>query len=271
MTSHGLGDRDPWKSWRNAEVYDRFVLEGSIYRALSRELVRHADLSSARRVLDLACGTGVTAAVCLSAMHRDATLLGVDAAEPMVALARDNTADPRASFEVSAADALSPEAHGLFDRVVCSAAFWQFASPRAALQSIARVLTGGTLVFNVPAEHVAGEDSLSHPLQAALARAIEAHTGAAFSSARTQLDPDVLDGLLEAAGFETARRHTFVYEGAQGEMLDLLEIPAMREFLAPDLDGEQWQAVLDSARESIVAEERLALPWIVFVAHRRAP
>jgi len=270
VNSDGLGDRDPWKSWRNAEIYDRFVIEGSIYRALNEELVRHANLPTARRVLDLACGSGATATACLGRMHPDATLLGVDAAEPMVALARDNVVDPRARFEVAAADALSPREIGTFDRVVCNAAFWQFASPRAALQSISRVLEAGTLVFNVPAEHVAGEDSLSHPLQASLARAIEAHTGAAFDSSRTQLDPAVLDGLLEEAGFETARRHPFMYEGEQGEMLTLLEIPAMREFLAPDLDGDEWQSVLNSARETTVEDELIHMPWIVFEARQRA-
>ena len=187
-----------------------------------------------------------------------------------VGLARDNAADPRARFEVGSADGLSREVHGTFDRVVCNAAFWQFASPRAALQSIARVLVEGTLVFNAPAEHVAGEDSLSHPLQVALARAIEAQTGDAFSSARIQLDPRMLDGLLVEAGFEPARRHRFVLDGAQGELLRLLEIPAMREFLAPDLDGDEWQAVLSRAREGIVAAERLHLPWIVFAARQRS-
>jgi ubiquinone/menaquinone biosynthesis C-methylase UbiE len=268
VNSHGLGDRDPWKSWRNAEVYDRFVIEGEIYRALNVELARHAELSTARSVLDLACGTGATAEACLAHMPGDATLLGVDAAEPMVALARDNVADPRARFEVAAADALDPAQHGIFDRVVCCAAFWQFASPRAALESIARVLDRGTLVFNVPAEHVAGEDALSHPLQVALARAIEAHTGHAFSSARTKLDPVVLDGMLADAGFEAAQKHRFVYGGPQGEMLEFLEIPAMREFLAPDLGEESWRRVLDVARASIVEDERMQLPWIVFVARR---
>jgi ubiquinone/menaquinone biosynthesis C-methylase UbiE len=269
VNSQRLGDGDPWKSWRNAEVYDRFVIEGSIYRAINEELARRADLPSARRVLDLACGTGATAAACLARMSGDATLLGVDSAEPMVALARDNNADPRARFEVAAADALSPDVHGTFDRVVCCAAFWQFASPRAALQSIARVLDRGTLVFNVPAEHVAGEEALSHPLQVSLARAIEAHTGQAFDSARTKLDPDVVDALLDEAGFEPTRRHVFEYEGEQGEMLDLLGIPAMREFLAPDLGGDEWEAVLRTARGTTVEAERMRLPWIVFVARRR--
>ncbi len=268
MTPSGIGDRDPWKSWHNAEVYDRFVLEGSIYRGLNEDLVRHADLGSARRVLDLACGTGATAAACLPRMRHDAELLGVDSAEPMVALARDNNPDPRARFEVAAADALSRAEHGAFDRVVCCAAFWQFASPRAAIQSIARVLVDGTLVFNVPAEHVAGEDSLSHPLQVSLARAIEQHTDAAFSSARTQLDPDVVDELLVESGFEPARRHVYVHEGVQGELLDLLEIPAMREFLAPDLATEEWNGVLRSTRETTDVRERLRLPWIVFVARQ---
>ena len=268
MSSQDIGDSDPWKSWHNAEVYDRFVLEGSIYQGLNEDLARHAGLPTARRVLDLACGTGATAAACLPYMHRDAGLLGVDSAEPMVALARDNNPDPRARFEVAAADALSRAAHGTFDRVVCCAAFWQFASPRAAVQSIARVLVDGTLVFNVPAEHVAGEDSLSHPLQVSLARAIEQRTGDAFSSARTRLDPDVLDELLVEAGFGPARRRVFVYEGEQGELLDLLEIPAMREFLAPDLAADEWNGVLRRTRESTDVHERMRLPWIVFVARQ---
>ena len=43
----------PWDGWHNAEVYDRFVRERSIYAQLNRVLVDLAQVETGRRVLDL--------------------------------------------------------------------------------------------------------------------------------------------------------------------------------------------------------------------------
>lgn len=261
---------DPWKSRLNAEVYHGFVREHAIYRELNRRLVELAEIASAGRVLDLACGAGATALACLRRLPARGELVGVDASEAMVDVARGQVRDPRARFFTAAAAAVEEVVRGPFDRAVCNAAFWQFPAPRPVVAALGRLLApGARFVFNVPAERVAGEEAPVHPFQVALARAIEEHTGRLFPRTPAGLDPGALAEWLEEAGFEPAGRERFVYHGPQGELMELMEIPAMIEPLTPGLSEEERRAVLDRARERADPEERVEVPWIYFTARRQ--
>lgn len=145
----------PWAGWWNAEVYDAFSREHRIYRALNWKLVALARIGSARRVLDLACGAGATARACLERLPARGELVGVDASEAMVEVARTRVRDPRARFVVAPASGFEAAVSGRFDRAVCNAAFWQFPDRRAVLAALARRLDEGALfVFNVPEERL---------------------------------------------------------------------------------------------------------------------
>jgi len=260
----------PWTGWENAEVYDAFTRSRDIYKRLNEKLVELADIRSAKRVLDLACGAGATTLACLPSLDRDAEIVGVDASDAMVAVARAGVLDPRARFEVAPAASIHEVLVGSFDRVVCNAAFWQFPSPFAALSSLARVTETGTrFVFNVPAERVEGESSEIHPFQMALARGIEARTGTPMSRMPITIDPALLDGWLSESDFALKERVRFVYEGPQEELIELMEIPAMIEPITPGLEREDREAVIDEARGKVSGREIVRVPWIYFVVVRR--
>jgi len=253
----------PWSGWANAEIYDRFVRDGRIYRELNRRLVELAEVGAARRVLDLACGTGATARACLARLPPDGELVGVDGSAEMVAVARERTPDPRARFEVAAAAELAAAAPGPFDRAVCNAAFWQFPSPAAVLRALAAVLAeGALLVFNLPASRMGGEAFEAHPFQVALSRAL----GGAPS--RERIEPGALAALLRETGFETVRRDRFVYRGRQLEMMDLMAIPAMLRRTAPDLTEAERGAALAEARRRTDPAQPVAVPWLYYVVRR---
>lgn len=268
------GPRSPWAGWRNAEVYDAFVREHGIYPALNRRLAALAEVDRAKRVLDLACGAGATALACLERMPGRAELVGVDGSEEMVSVARDRVLDPRARFHVAAASALEGVAAGPFDRAVCNAAFWQFSDPRAVLAALARVLASGAIfVFNLPAERLASSGPSmgpSHvtPFQVALARAIERRTGHPFEVPET-LDPERLEHQLDEAGFHRIERHPFAYRGRQGELMELMTIPAMIDRLAPELEEEERDEALEEAKRRTDPEQRVVVPWVYLVARRR--
>lgn len=259
----------PWAGWLNAEIYDAFVEEFGIYRALNRRLATIAEVAAARRVLDLACGAGATAFACLEAMPARSELLGVDGSEAMVAVARSRVRDPRARFRVAAASDLERVATGPFDRAVCNAAFWQFPDPRAVLAALARVLEpGGRFVFNVPAERLAGEASQVTPFQVALARAVEAVGHRPFPTPEP-LPPGRLEGLLDEAGFELVRRAPFFYSARQAELMELMSIPAMIGRVAPELSEEERATALGQARRWADPEQRVAVPWVYFAGRLR--
>lgn len=259
----------PWSDWTNAAVYAGFVRERSLYGDLNRELVERADLGRARRVLDLACGTGATARACLARMPGDAELVGVDASTPMVEMARAEVADPRARFLVAPAASVHRVVTGTFDRALCNAAFWQFPAPAVVLASLARVLEpGARLVFNVPTARLAGEASPVQPLQAALARAVEARLDEPLGWAEPWLAVDRLEELVVEQGFRPLAREQVRDVRSQGELLELMEIPAMIARTAPDLSPEDRVAVLAEVAETLDREATQEVAWSYFVAER---
>lgn len=288
-----MPSESPWAGWKNAEIYDAFVSEHGIYRALNRRLVELAEVATARRILDLACGGGATARACLEVLPARGDLVGVDGSEAMVRVARARVRDPRARFEVAPAAALERVARGPFDRVVSNAAFWQFPSRRAVFAALARVTgEGALLVFNVPDELLAGprrgepagerparaasaeaatedapEPAGPTPFQVALARAVEARTGHPPPAA-SPVDPGRLEARLAEAGFEPVRREPFAYRTRQAELMELMAIPAMLHRLAPELSDPGRQAALTEARQRTDPDQEVTIPWTYFVARR---
>ena len=269
-------DVSPWAGWVNAETYDLFVREQPIYRWLNRRLVALADVRAAHRVLDLACGTGATALACLAVLPAEGELVGVDASEAMVQVARTRVLDRRARFAVAAASELTAavgEPPGAaFDRVVSNAAFWQFPDPAAVLAAVAAVLApGGLLAFNVPASRLRDEASQVHPFQVALSRAVAARGGESHGGGagdRDEVDRPALEDALAEAGFELAAVERHTYRGRQGELMELMEIPAMLHRATPGLSAADALAALAQARRRTDPAQPIEVPWIYWLARR---
>ena len=259
----------PWRGHLNAEVYDSFVREHRIYQELNRHLVELAQVTCARRVLDLGCGAGATALACLAVLGARAELVGVDASPAMVEMARRRVRDPRARFVVAPGAALGRAVRGSFDRAVSNAAYWQIGARGEMLDALGLLLEpGGRFVFNVPAERVAGESGSLHPFQAALARAIESGSGRPFPQTVERLEPSTLERRLEDAGLVLAGRDRLVYRGRQGELMDLMEIPAMIEPLTPGWSDAERERLLRKVARTADRDEVVEVPWIYFVVER---
>ena len=260
-----------WECWLNAEIYDRFVRERGVYRWLNAHLVELARLHGARRVLDLGCGTGATTRSCMALLGPEATIVGVDASAAMIEVARANEIDPRARYLVCDAAAVDQVTEGPFDRVVCNAAFWQFPDSAPVFDSISRVAsTGARLVFDVPASQVVGESHRLHPFQVCLALEIEQATGHPFQRRAAVVDPDHLEQQASSTGWELVEVHRLAYQGQQGELVDLMTIPAMSDSLMPGLPPDQRREVVRRAAEAVDRSEPIHSPWVYFVLERRA-
>lgn len=258
----------PWTGWANAEAYDAFVREHPVYDWLNRELVELAALEEARRVLDLACGTGATTRAALARLPAAGEVVGVDGAAAMVGVARARTPDPRAGFRVAAAASVGRAVEGTFDRALCNAALWQFPHPGAVIAAVGGLLDpGGRFLFNVPASRLAGGDGAAHPFQVALSRAVATRGGE--PSRDPQLEPDRLEEALDDAGFTAVERHRRVYRGRQEELMALMEIPAMLGRAAPGLPPGERAAALDEARRNTDPRQPVEVAWVFWRTLRR--
>ena len=104
-------------------------------------------LPSSGRVLEVAPGPGYLAIEL--ARLGDYQVSGLDSSEMLLAIARENAARGGVHVDFRHGDAAAmPFESGIFDFVVCQAAFQNFGSPADALEEIRRVLrVGGTAVI----------------------------------------------------------------------------------------------------------------------------
>ena len=138
---------------RRAGAYDARAGVQAEVRARVLALAAEA-APSARRALDVGCGTGRLLAD-LQAERPGLQAAGVDLAAGMCAAAR--RAAPRAAVALGDAEAL-PLAGGRFDLVVSTSTFQWLTRLRPALEECARVLApGGTLVVALFAERTLQE------------------------------------------------------------------------------------------------------------------
>lgn len=258
----------PWSSHVNAEEYERFTRERPLYRALNARLVELAEIGTARRVLDVGCGTGATTRAVLAVLPGDGEVVGVDASQAMVEVARAVVGDPRARFVVAPAAGIGRVVAGSFDRAVSNAAFGQFPASRPVIRALARRLAPGALfAFNLPAEGLAGGGGAPpHPFQVALARAVGC--GGGPPAAPPAIDERRLVELLAEEGFEPAARERFVYRGRQEELVELMELPAMIARAAPEASPAGRAAAVARARRAVDPEQAVEVPWEYFVARR---
>lgn len=257
----------PWSDRVNAEEYERFTRERPLYRALNERLVALAEIATARRVLDLGCGTGATARAVLAVLPADGEVVGVDGSAAMVEVARTVMGDPRARFMVAPAAAIGRVVDGPFDRAVSNAAFGQFPASLPVLRALAGLLAPGALfAFNLPAERLAGCAAKPHPFQVALARAVGC--GGRPATPAT-IDERRLVELLAEEGFDLVVRERFVYRGRQEELVELMELPAMIARAAPEATPAARAAAVARARQAVDPSQPVEVPWEYFVAERR--
>ena len=157
MTKGGLlqANEETREAWnQNAAFWDERMGEGNdfvevlIWPATERLL----HLQPGERVLDVACGNGLT---CRRLAAMGAEVVAFDFAEEMIAFARERTREHanRITYHVIDANdesALLALGEGTFDAVLCNMALFDIAEIRPLMRALARLLRpGGRFVFSV--------------------------------------------------------------------------------------------------------------------------
>jgi ubiquinone/menaquinone biosynthesis C-methylase UbiE len=185
-----------------AEAYEQLLVP-SIFGPWARAVLRAHPPARGTAVLDVACGTGIGARVAAGLVGPSGRVVGVDADDGMLAVARKTGGGAEdAPIEWRHGNAVDlPFAAGTFDRVLCFEGLQFFPDRVAGLREARRMLRpGGALVATVwgPLAQNPGYEAIAD----ALAHFVSAE--AARLPPFTLPDADAVRALLEAAGFRDA-------------------------------------------------------------------
>jgi ubiquinone/menaquinone biosynthesis C-methylase UbiE len=195
---------------RAAETYDQVGVR--FFADIGDQLVRDAGLVKGQRVLDVGCGRGAVTFAAAGAVGTSGSVLGIDLAPSMVALAAaDAAAAGLANVSVEVMDAQEPQLDAAsFDAVLSSLVVYFLPAPLTGLTAWHKALRpGGRLAVST---FVQRDDDRWSWLQDILPMRDPRATQEAGSDARSPFDTDEsVHALLAEAGFvdpvSRAREH----------------------------------------------------------------
>ncbi|MGV9252094.1 class I SAM-dependent methyltransferase [Streptomyces sp. NPDC003697] len=196
------------------------------------------DLYPGATVLDLACGTGVTARAAAPQVGPSGRVFGTDVDEGMleVARARHPRLYPDIEFTAASADAL-PYSDAAFDAVVCAQGAQFFPDLDAAMTEVARVLRpGGRCALTVWA------DRSRSPYFDALHDVIEEYAGPEAAADHESLHSCTADRLTTALHI-AGLRDTEAHDTAFG-----ITLSPLAEFARDHLSALPWARQITEAR-----------------------
>jgi SAM-dependent methyltransferase len=186
-----------------ARAYEDYFVP-AIFTPWARRLVAHATPRPGERVLDVACGTGAVARQVAPLVGAEGTVVGVDVAPGMLAVARAVAAPAGAAIQWREGEAGAlPADDGAFDLVLCQQGLQFFPDRAGAAREMRRALRdGGRAVLAV------WKGLEYQPLYAALIEAEARHLGRPVADLAGPFSlGDALDlhTVLAASGFGSVR------------------------------------------------------------------
>lgn len=138
----------------NAQFWDERMGEGNDFVEILiwPATVRLLDIKPGERVLDIACGNGLTSR---KLARMGAKVKAFDFSEEMIRIARSRHEESGEAIEYSVLDATNEDAllalgHGRFDAAICNMALFDMAEIKPLFRSLAKLLRpGGRFVFSV--------------------------------------------------------------------------------------------------------------------------
>ena len=234
-----------------ADVYEEFFVP-ALFREPAQHVVQAADIRRGQSVLDVACGTGVLAREAAPVTGDAGKVTGLDRNDGMLAVARRLA--PGIDWQLGVAEAL-PFVDRSFDRVFCQFGLMFFDDRVAALREMRRVMKPGGRM------HVAVWDSLDHtPGYAAMVnllhRLFEAPAADALRAPFLLGEPDTLRETFAKAGLTDAQLQTFDVTARFPSLEAWVHTDVRGWTLAGMIDDDEYQTLLDAARNELVGFER---------------
>jgi ubiquinone/menaquinone biosynthesis C-methylase UbiE len=191
------------------EIYERILVQ-PLFRPFAEQLIRRLEPAAGDSLLDIACGTGIVARVGREELGAAARIVGIDAAAPMLAIAR--SVDATIDWRQGSAASLPVQEGERFSLLACHQGLQFFPDKPAAVREMRRVIAPGGRIA------VACWLPLSElPAARELNDIAERHVGPISDSRHSFGDPDALEGLLVDGGFKDARIETMSHDVRLGD------------------------------------------------------
>jgi ubiquinone/menaquinone biosynthesis C-methylase UbiE len=208
------------------EIYER-VLVGPLFRPFAEHLVTRLAPRRGDSAIDVACGTGICARITRERLGPEATIVGIDIAPAMLAVAR--TVDPTIEWRQGNATSLPVGPAERFSMLTCHQGLQFMPDKPAAIHDMGRVLApGGRLGI---ATWRPLEDT---PAMIELNAVAERHVGRIVDSRHSFGNPEGLKSLLIDGGFsdvtvETVAHDVQFADGAVFARLNAMAVVGMSE------------------------------------------
>lgn len=230
-----------------AEGYERFLVP-RIFAPWADALLEALDLREGERVLDVACGPGTVAKAAAMRVGARGEVVGADASEEMLTIARESTpASARARYEFALADAL-PFPDASFDVLTCQQGLQFFSDRPKALAEMFRVLRPGGRAGIATWSSIADSPYFA-AVQEALGPVLP-DAAAAIGKPFAMFDANVLATELAAAGFEAVVDSfslPLVFDGMEQAVEAIRGMPVWPSIVATSASDRT--AIFESARE----------------------
>lgn len=231
-----------WQLERSsAEAYEQYLVP-LFFSPGAQYLIDLVSLQAGKRVLDIACGTGIVARSAAARVGLHGMVVGLDLNENMLEVAQEVSSDLLPEIEWRQGDVHDiPFPDAAFDVVFCQQGLQFFRDQLAALCEMRRVLApDGCLGLNVLR-------SVQHnPAYELLAEALERHVrpeaGIIMRSPFPELSSGDLRDLLAAAGFRDVR----ILIG-----IGPVRYPSIREFLFREAASSPLASEIGSLKDDL--------------------
>jgi len=265
-------DPGPWEDPPQAAYYDAYCQRSTLYSDLANALIDAAAISDGDAIVDLGCGTGVSARVALDTLGPGGSLLAIDPSPTMLARAREAIDDPRIRFETGTARRLV-QVGGPFDGVLCNSAIWLDPNILVPCKAAHLVLRpGGRFAFSIPAEFLGHAEHWTTPAGQTLANAIRgAHGGHPGAAITPTPHPDYLgsverlDIILRELGFSEVDMTLYRRPWSVRDYLDWLQQPVALASVCPGSPAHQAD-FMARVREGVDLEATTESRWYLVVA-----
>ncbi len=255
-----------------AEKYDNYTKKYSMYKETSKFLVDLADIKKGMKVIDLACGTGVTSSQILSKLDDSGELISIDSSKEMLNVAVNKLQKTNIRFIHSPAEKIVEIIKEKIDLILCNSAFWQLDMEKV-LQNVNKILkNSGKFIFNIPEpfyeiEENKDENTLFFKIKEIANKKFNLDFSKKYWG--ETINKDYLSTLINKNGFSINSIKILNLSQTYEDLYNLLLIPNMTKSLLKDLEYPKRIEILNEAYNQLDKKSKFGNKWIFFILSKK--